>query len=49
MRLFESALIYAEISSAIDGKYAKGVYRKFASLMELKLYKQVPTMLRAIH
>jgi tetratricopeptide (TPR) repeat protein len=29
MRLYQSALLYAAISVAIDKKYAKGLYRKF--------------------
>ena len=35
MRLFQTALIYANTSAMIDKKYAKGIYRKFICLLEL--------------
>lgn len=49
MRLYQSALVYADISMTIDQKYAKGVYRKLMCYLELRDFKQAPTALRAIN
>ncbi len=47
MRLFESALFYAETSISLDRTYVKGLYRKFNCLLELDI-KEIPRVIGAI-
>jgi hypothetical protein len=47
MRLFDTALLYAEISVTLDRTYVKGLYRKFNCLLELDM-KEIPHVISAI-
>lgn len=47
MRLFASALRYAEISITLDRTYIKGLYRKLNCLLELDT-KEIPRVITAI-
>jgi hypothetical protein len=47
MRLFQSALLYAEISIKLDRAYIKGLYRKLNCLLELDI-KEIPRVISAI-
>ena len=49
MRLYWSAVLYADNSTVIDKKYAKGVYRKYTCYLELREFAKAATALRAIH
>jgi hypothetical protein len=48
MRLYESALIYAEISTALDKKYLKAFFRKLNCLLELRETSSIPQLLNSI-
>lgn len=48
MRLFQSALLYAETSINLDRTYIKGLYRKLNCLLELDT-KEIPRVISSIH
>jgi hypothetical protein len=47
MKLFESALLYAETAVSLDRTYVKGYFRKLNSLLELDIM-EVPKVISAI-